>query len=70
MSQTEQIIKYLKEYGTITSFEAYVDLGITQLAARISELQEQGYCFKRVRKQAKNRFGNYVSFIEYSLAEE
>ena len=37
ITQRERIIKYIRDYGSITSFEAYKDLGITQLATRIKE---------------------------------
>jgi len=44
-NQRQKIIDYIKKYGSITSYQAYLDLGITQLATRISELKEQGYSF-------------------------
>lgn len=40
MTQKQQIIKHLKSGGSITSFTAYLDFGITQLATRIKELEE------------------------------
>lgn len=70
MSQTERIIKYLKERGKITSFEAYAYLGITQLGARIDDLQKQGYVFKKEQKTGKDRYGKPTRFVEYSLMED
>lgn len=31
MSQKERILNYIKEFGSISSWQAYSDLGITQL---------------------------------------
>lgn len=67
MTQRERIIEYIKEFGSITSYEAYTDLGITQLAARIFELKQQGYDFKTQQRTSTNRYGEKVNFIEYSL---
>ncbi len=31
INQKDRVINYMREFGSITSFEAYQDLGITQL---------------------------------------
>lgn len=69
-TQKEKIIEHIKNNGSITSFEAYMDLGITQLATRISELKEQGYEFETEWITKKNRDGAVVSFKKYSLKEQ
>ena len=69
MTQRERVIRYIKDFGSITSFQAYTDLGITQLGARIFELKQEGYNFKTQSKKSKNRYGESVRFIEYSLEE-
>lgn len=40
-TQCERIIKYLKDFGSITQYQALQDLGIMRLASRISELQKK-----------------------------
>lgn len=67
MNQREQIIQYIKDFGSITSYEAYIDLGITQLATRIKELKEQGYTFKCEWIKKRNRYGKKVNFKKYKL---
>lgn len=67
MTQRDRIIKYLKDFGKITSYEAYTDLGITQLGARIFELKNRGYSFKTQQKKTKNRYGENTYYLEYSL---
>lgn len=67
MNQKERIIKYMQDFGSITSLEAMKDLGITQLGARIDGLQKDGYCFKKVWERSKNRYGENVDYKRYSL---
>ena len=40
MNQRQMVLQYIKDFGSITSYQAYIDLGITQLATRIKELKE------------------------------
>ena len=68
-NQRQRIINYIREFGSITSKEAYDDLGITQLATRIKELKEQGYEFKTEWENSKNRYGERVDFKRYYLAD-
>lgn len=69
-TQCDKIIKYIKEFGSITAYEAFIDLGITQLAARIFELKRKGFVFETEIKQTKNRYGETVHFKEYKLVHE
>ena len=70
MTQKELILKYLTDFGSITSFQAYADLGITQLATRVSELKEKGYVFKTEPQTATNRYGKPVHYVKYYLIEK
>ena len=38
-TQREEVLKYMKDFGCISTFDAYTELGITQLGARIKELE-------------------------------
>ena len=69
MSQKELVLKYIADFGFITSFQAYQDLGITQLATRIKELKEQGYQFKTEDVKTRNRYGKPTHFYKYYLIE-
>lgn len=69
INQRQRIINYIRECGSITSLEAYKDLGITQLATRIKELKEQGYEFKTEWESSKNRFNEKVDYKRYYLAD-
>lgn len=67
MTQKERIINYIKEFGSITSLDAYKDLGITQLGARIDGLKKDGYIFKTEWESGKNRYGDKIDYKRYFL---
>lgn len=69
MTQQEMILKYIQDYGSISSFQAYADLGITQLATRIKELKAKGYAFHTEPQISVNRYGKPVHFVKYSITE-
>lgn len=69
-TQCDKIIKYMRDFGEITAYNAFIDLGITQLAARIFELKRKGYTFTTEFRSAKNRYGEQVSYKVYKLTEK
>ena len=69
MTQCEQIIDYLHQFGSITPMEAFADLGITKLATRLSEMRRDGREFKIETVKSTNRFGKTVRYAKYSLKE-
>lgn len=44
-TQCERILEYITEFGSITTLEAFKDLGCTRLASRICDLKRKGYAF-------------------------
>ena len=62
-----RIIEYMKKHKGITSQDAYKDLGITRLSARIKELREAGYNISTIMIDGKNRYGEPVRFGLYKL---
>lgn len=67
MNQHERILNYMREFGSISPFEAFSDLGITKLSTRISELIRAGYTIKKRDEKNKNRYGDSVHYMRYSL---
>ena len=59
----------MRQFGSITSWEAYQDLGVMQLGARIDQLKKDGYEFRTKWEIKKNRFNEEVSFKRYYLAD-
>ena len=68
-NQKQRIINYIRQFGSITSRDAYMDLGITQLGARIDGLERDGYAFKKEWETGKNRFGEEIQYKRYYLAD-
>ena len=62
-----RLLKYLKEFKSITSLEAIRDLGNTRLSATIYELRKDGYNIISEDLTVKNRWGNNTIIALYKL---
>lgn len=69
IKQTERVIIYIEEFGSITQLEALRDLGIMRLASRVSDLKRAGYPITSEVETVKNRFGEKSYIKRYRLAE-
>lgn len=69
MSQCEKIIRYMKDFGSITTMQAFDDLDITRLSARIYDLKALGYKIKTETVKRRNRYGEKKVYSKYSLEE-
>ena len=69
MTQKEKIREYIRQYGSISTWEAFRDLGITRLASRICDLENDGIHVDRKREAVKNRYGETTYITRYSIAE-
>lgn len=67
-TQTEKVLDYIEQFGSITQMDALRDLGVMRLASRISDLKKQGYPIKSDTETVKNRFGENCYIKRYSLA--
>lgn len=70
MTQSQRILKYMKEFGSITPMQAFKDLGVTKLATRISEMKKEGKKFYQKYESSKNRYGEKVYFMKYALRKK
>ena len=70
ITQCQRIIDYMRRFGSISTLEAFNDLGVARLASRIHDLKGQGYNIISDTKTSKNRYGESVSFKVYRLAEK
>ena len=66
MTQCEKIIKYMEDFGSISTMEAFSDLGITRLASRIHDLTRMGIPIEKRMESGKNRYGEAVHYMRYS----
>lgn len=70
MTQRDRVIKYIKDFGSITRAEAFNELGIVELAARICELERMGYKFEKKTVYRENRYGEMIHFTKYTLKKD
>ena len=71
MTQKELIMNHLESGKTLTPFQAYELYGITKLATVVSDLiHKDGKQIKKELVKGKNRYGNAVTYMTYSLGEE
>ena len=70
MTQEQRIVRYINQFGSISTFEAFTELGITRLASRIFDLTQEGYAFDRESVTDKNRFGEPVRYTRYRFNEQ
>lgn len=63
----ERLLRYLEEFGSITSYEAIRELGDTRLSATIFDLRQKGYNIIDTWEESKNRWGENVRYKKYIL---
>ncbi len=68
-TQCDQVLSYMRKFGSITPIDALREFGCMRLASRISDLRKRGVPIEKNMKSAKNRFGDNVSYAEYKLQE-
>ena len=69
-TQHDRILDYMEEFGSITTLDAFNDLGITKLTTRISEMRAMGISIEGSREAVKNRYGETCHINRYSLKKE
>jgi hypothetical protein len=63
-----RILKYIRDFGSITTFEAFTELGCTRLSEYIRQLRlEHNVLDKWIN--ATNRYGEKVQYKKYWLEE-
>ena len=60
----------MEDFGSITTAQAMLDLGVYRLASRINDLKRLGFCIKKETQKGVNRYGEATHFAKYYLAKE
>ena len=68
MAQKDRVLTYLKTGDSITTFNAYNELGITRISARIFELRKDGHNIISKKLKVLNRFGEVCTIGSWSLS--
>ena len=69
MTHKERVLRYMRDFGSITSWEAFKELGVTRLSAVIFNLRKDGHEITSWSETVTNRYGDKVSFSRYRLIE-
>lgn len=67
-NQKNRLRNALKTGAIITRLNAYTELGIFELSARILEIERLGFPISRKRVTVFNRFGEKISVVQYTQA--
>ena len=68
ITQRDRVLQFMNEHGSITAYEAFTEIGCTQLSARICELEAEGYVFDKELIKTKNRYGDNTHYYRYRIA--
>ena len=66
----KRVLQYLEDFGSITSLDAFKDLGDTRLAATIFQLRKKGYDIISETQTSVNRYGDNVHFAKYFFKDK
>ncbi len=69
LTQCMKIVKYMNDFGSITPVQAMKDLGVMRLAARISDLEAEGWQIEHERETGENRYGEKTTYARYRLKQ-
>lgn len=69
-TQCDRILQYMRDFGSITQYQALADLGVMRLASRITEIRANGTKIKKEMIKVKNRYDEPCSVAKYSLEVE
>ena len=67
MTQHDRILRYMETHGSITSRDAFLDLGVVSLPRRILDLKRRGHSIRSEYASAPNRYGETVAFKRDTL---
>lgn len=60
-----RVLDYIKENGSITTWQSYELFGDTRLSDKIYRLKKDGYKFDEEWIKGKNRYGEPIKFKKY-----
>jgi len=64
--QTQRVLQRLQQ-GPLTQSEAFRELGVGRLSARILELRQAGHQIESKTKSVRNSYGGISRIAEYQL---
>ena len=68
ITHKDRVLKYINDFGSISSLEAFTELGNTRLSASIWLLRhEDGLEIDSINETKKNRYGEKTTYCRYYL---
>jgi len=64
-NKTQEVLKHLQKYKSITSMEAIDNFGATRLSDIIYRLRDKGYNILTKKEDCVDRYGNTCQFGRY-----
>ncbi len=64
ITMKERVLNYIKDFGSITTFQAFTDLGCTRLSEYIRQLRLE-YEIDDEWQKTLNRYGDKVEYKKY-----
>ena len=68
-TQKSEVLKYLIEYKTMTSKQAYDMFGAERLAAIIHDYRKHGHLIESIDCSGKNRYDGTSNFTKYQYVK-
>jgi len=66
-TQNDLVLEYLQKFGHITSLQAFEDLGVTRISARIYDLRQDGHIIESQFIDVPRRNGQTARVKRYTL---
>ena len=70
LNSEERVLRYLREEGSITSWRAIAEFGLTRLSSTIHRLRKSGYPIETEMATGKNRYNETIVYAKYTLHEQ
>lgn len=70
ISQIDRVLQYMKDFGSITTLQAFTDLGVTRLSDKIFLLKKRKIKIESERIEVRNRYNDVMHVCEYYIVEE
>lgn len=65
-TQQDRVLKYIRDFGSITRAEAMSEIGVANLPAVIDILRHRkGHDIETLEIESKNRYGQKITYAKY-----
>lgn len=69
ITMKDRVLQYMKDFNSITTYNAFIDLGCTRLSEYIRQLRKE-YVIKDEWIETINRYGEKVQYKRYWIEGE